>query len=111
MWGTSAKIEEASGYSFDENSSVFDRSEVKYHIEGVDGEGALVEPSSGIMHATWKCGSFKRGIAVKILYDSQKEHPRHLTEDAINFVKLIHPWTCGEIELPEESATGSPFES
>lgn len=111
MWGTSTKIEEASGYSFDENSSVFDRSEVKYHIEGVDGEGALVEPSSGIMHATWKCSSFKRGIVVKILFDPQKEHPRNLTEDAINFVKLIRSWACGEIELPEESTTGSPFES
>ena len=111
MWGTSAKIEEASGYSLDANSSVFDRSEIKYHIEGVDGEGALVESSSGIVHAAWKCGSFKRGIVVKILYDCQKGHARNLTEDAINFVKLIRPWACGEIELPDESTTCSPFES
>ena len=95
MWGTSEKLEEATGHSFDENASVFDPGEVEYHIDGVDGKGSLVEPSSGIVHAAWKCGSSKRGIVVKILYDSQKEHPRNLTEDAINLVKLIHPWACG----------------
>jgi hypothetical protein len=111
MWGTSEKLEEATGHSFDENASVFDPGEVEYHIDGVDGKGSLVEPSSGIVHAAWKCGSSKRGIVVKILYDSQKEHPRNLTEDAINLVKLIHPWACGETELPGASATSRPFES
>ncbi|WP_167150299.1 hypothetical protein [Actinomyces sp. ZJ308] len=100
MWGESTRLKKATDYSFDENSDVFDPTEVDYGIEGVDGVGALVEPHSGNVRAAWKCGSFKRGIIVKILYDSQEEYPRNLGEDATNMVKLIRPWACGEVALP-----------
>ena len=112
-WGGLAKLETGADYSLTGEDSVFVNNDADFAIEGVRGKGALRNSSPGSVVAAWDCAASTlsgRGIVVEILYDSQQQSPRDLSQDAVNTITLVRPWACGETSIPGNPGASPTFE-
>ena len=113
-WGGLAKLKGGADYSLTGEESVFVHNDADFTIEGVRGKGVILDSSPEVVVAAWDCAAPSlsgRGIIVDILYDSQQQTPRDLSQDAVNMLTLVRPWTCGETSIPGNPGVSPTFEA
>jgi len=112
-WGGLDKLKGGADYSLTGDDSIFVNNDANFTIEGVRGKGAVINSSPRIVVAAWDCAAPSlsgRGIIVDILYDSQQQTPRDLSQDAVNMITLVRPWACGETSIPGNPGASPTFE-
>ncbi|WP_211227936.1 hypothetical protein, partial [Actinomyces slackii] len=59
--------------------------------------------------AAWRCDDEKsRGIVVDVYLNEEHAKDRDPAVDAVNLVKTVRPWACGEQPVPNYTPTVTP---
>ncbi|WP_126412178.1 hypothetical protein [Actinomyces slackii] len=109
-WGRIHDLASSVDGPFEGKRSLFGEDGVPFTIDGVEqGEGARTDNSSRRDTAAWRCDDEKsRGIVVDVYLNEEHAKDRDPAVDAVNLVKTVRPWACGERPVPNFTPTVTP---